>query len=378
MKSTTLSLATLTLLVLSSLGACKSGDDVRPDDARAGVGASGNAGSAGGAGAVGAGASPVGGGGAGAAQAGAGSGGDAGQAGQAQGGSAGDAGGGGTAGQGGGGASGGGGGSGAQAGGGQSQGTAGQAGSSGAAGASPAPGSKESCARPRPGPSMVSITTPSGKSFCIDRHEVTMAQYDEFVTAIGAGPIPKIEGCELNTELVDHPTGSGTGPWCDKFKPKETPNAPMSCLGWCDAAAYCAWAGKRLCGAIGGGQTPEKAVSDPLADEWLYVCTNGGKTKYPYGDTEDDAKCSTDDKAAVDAYPTCTGVEAPFSGVVGLTDSQVGGQGEWVDVQPLTWPGSVLPSRYFRALPQKAADCYKFATLDPISAAPTSFRCCGE
>ena len=206
-----------------------------------------------------------------------------------------------------------------------------------------------------------------------------MAQYDEFVTAIGAGPIPKIDGCELNTELVDHPTGSGTGPWCDKFKPKETPNAPMSCVDWCDAAAYCAWAGKRLCGAIGGGQTPEKSVGDPLADEWLYVCTNGGKTKYPYGDTEDKTKCSADDRASVDAYPACAGADEPFSAVMGMTDSQGAGQGEWVDLTPLYWPGHTLPFRYLRGMLQAPADCYSLAGGASVGGPiPTSFRCCGE
>ena len=153
----------------------------------------------------------------------------------------------------------------------------------------------------------------------------------------------------------------------------------MSCLGWCDAAAYCAWAGKRLCGAIGGGQTPEKAVSDPLADEWLYVCTNGGKTKYPYGDTEDKTKCSADDRASVDAYPACAGADAPFSAVMGMTDSQGAGQGEWVDLTPLYWPGHTLPFRYLRGMLQAPADCYSLAGGASVGGPiPTSFRCCGE
>lgn len=346
MKSATLSFATLTLLALCSAGACTSNDDVRPDDARAPVGVAGHPAGAGAsssaAGAISA---------AGAAQAGAegiAGASHAGRAGQSQGGNEAQAGAGGA-----------------------------PQPSAGAAGAPPAPGSKESCARARPGPSMVSITTAAGKSFCIDRHEVTMAQYQEFVTAIGDGPIPKIEGCELNKELVEHPTGSD-GPWCDKFKPKEFPDAPVSCVDWCDAAAYCAWAGKRLCGAIGGGQTPEKAVNDPFADEWLYVCTNGGKTKYPYGDTEDGSKCSSDSTAAVDAFPACSGAKEPFSGVLGMLDVQGNGQGEWVDVAPLQWPGHSLPFRYMRGALQAPTMCGSLANGGAVSGAPTSFRCCGE
>jgi hypothetical protein len=55
-------------------------------------------------------------------------------------------------------------------------------------------------------------------------------------------------------------------------------------VDWCGAYAYCAWAGKHLCGAIGGGPTPYSHETDPTlyeafaaprVSEWTNVCSAG-------------------------------------------------------------------------------------------------------
>ena len=234
---------------------------------------------------------------------------------------------------------------------------------------------------------MVSFTTPSGVSFCMDRHEVTMKQYDDFVQAVGKGPIPNhpSEWCQkYNTELLPTPPFGGEGPWCNLHDPVGHPDAAAACIDWCDAAAYCQWAGKRLCGAIGGGETPEAKLDDPMADEWLYVCTNGGKTKYPYGDTGSADKCkqlSGDAREPVLSHPECTGIEPPFSEVFNLQTAAPFGAPEYVGVAQ-TIPSDGLPRRVSRGLGSQAADywsCFEWGLVRPVgNLSGAGFRCCGD
>jgi formylglycine-generating enzyme required for sulfatase activity len=54
-------------------------------------------------------------------------------------------------------------------------------------------------------------------------------------------------------------------------------------VDWCDAFAYCAWAGKRLCGRIGSGETPYDDFKDAAVSEWFNACSAGGTLiDYPF------------------------------------------------------------------------------------------------
>ena len=213
-----------------------------------------------------------------------------------------------------------------------------------------------------------------------------MKQYDDFVQAVGKGPIPNHprEWCQkYNTELLPTPPFGGEGPWCNLHDPVGHPDAAAACIDWCDAAAYCQWAGKRLCGAIGGGETPEAKLDDPLADEWLYVCTNGGKTKYPYGDTLDTTKCnqSSELRESVFAHPECTGVESPFSEVVNLQFAAPAGRAEYAGVAESMGKDGV-PRRIARGRgwysTGPAWTCFEWGTVRPAGSLGGSFRCCGD
>ena len=70
-------------------------------------------------------------------------------------------------------------------------------------------------------------------------------------------------------------------------------DAPVTCIDWCDAHAYCAWAGKRLCGSIGGGPNIPSSVSIAGADQWYRACSHAGDHKFPYGDTYASGTCCT-------------------------------------------------------------------------------------
>lgn len=71
---------------------------------------------------------------------------------------------------------------------------------SGGAGGTPAAGgagggTSSACASTR-GPNMVEVSTPGGVKYCIDRTEVTQAQYAEFLKAPGTTPGSEHADCK--------------------------------------------------------------------------------------------------------------------------------------------------------------------------------------
>jgi sulfatase modifying factor 1 len=162
------------------------------------------------------------------------------------------------------------------------------------------------------GPPMAKIDVPGGGSYCIDTTEVTWAQYDEFIDAkVPKNPQPL--GCEANSE------------WGSKNTDVTKANVPRVNADWCDAHAYCAWAGKRLCGKIGGGGDIDLADVPKLTlDEWTNACMGGDPTHaYPYGVTYDESVCDVaTGEVAVPAntkFPGCHGTRAPFDSIFDMS-----------------------------------------------------------
>src|SRR6185437_7737843 len=128
---------------------------------------------------------------------------------------------------------------------------------------------------------MVTVTSPSGVSYRIDNTEVTQASYSLFL-ASHPQPDPSSSACSWKTtfEPGKEPSQTlGVDGRCAKkqatfFDPPTKGSDPVVCVDWCDAQAYCAWAGKRLCGAIGGG--PATTYGDPNESQWYNACSNGG------------------------------------------------------------------------------------------------------
>jgi formylglycine-generating enzyme len=136
------------------------------------------------------------------------------------------------------------------------------------------------------------VKTTSGMTpFCIDSTEATNAQYAEFVASgfvLGGGSAtPPPAGCEQLTSTT--PT---TGwPYRSGFD-----DFPVTNVNWCQAFAFCAWAGKRLCGQIrgphsDGGALASTSFDDPAQSQWLNACTQGGSRTYLYGSTFDEGAC---------------------------------------------------------------------------------------
>jgi formylglycine-generating enzyme len=128
--------------------------------------------------------------------------------------------------------------------------------------------------------------------YCIDGREVIEEKWAAFLAA-DAGKLPT--ECAFKTGFS---AGSARGA-----------ALPVSDVDWCDAFAYCAWAGKRLCGA----------------QEWTKACTGGTSRVYPYGDVFDDQKCNGGPLGAPAAPGTFAQCVGPIPGIVDMS----GNMDEW-------------------------------------------------
>jgi formylglycine-generating enzyme required for sulfatase activity len=133
------------------------------------------------------------------------------------------------------------------------------------------------------GPAPVLINSDAG-SYCIDSTEVTNAQYALFLASgyqLPAADAPI--GCEVDGGSMNY-----------------TPNVwpvlggsllPVVQVNYCQAYAYCAWAGKRMCGEIGGGALLQSRVNSAADSQWYNACSATGTLAYPYGNTFSSATC---------------------------------------------------------------------------------------
>jgi hypothetical protein len=179
------------------------------------------------------------------------------------------------------------------------------------------------CGRFVRGPAMV----PAG-SICIDSTEVTQAQYQSFLSARGADAGGQKPECSWNTDWkVD--TAKCT------FDPSGMADYPVVGIDFCDAAGFCAWAGKRLCGLIGGGVVPGTTdagvLDNPGQSEWVAACSHDGMHEWPYGNTFKPNACNGGEHSGtprttvpVGTTPGCVG------GYPGIYD-MAGNVHEWED-----------------------------------------------
>ncbi|AKV04832.1 hypothetical protein AKJ09_11495 [Labilithrix luteola] len=126
---------------------------------------------------------------------------------------------------------------------------------------------------PGKGAAMVLVESVAKVAYCIDSTEVTQAQYQEFLDATG-GSYGQPAECANNLSLA--PVNG-----CGQHAPTTRGQYPVTCVDWCDARAYCDWAGKRLCGKIGGG--PVIGYAAPNEVEWTAACSKNGTRAFPYG-----------------------------------------------------------------------------------------------
>jgi formylglycine-generating enzyme required for sulfatase activity len=209
----------------------------------------------------------------------------------------------------------------------------------------------------------------NGNAFCVDATEVTNAQYAMFLAA--SLPFSKqLPECLWNTNWAQNCKGLAT----------KDANEPVTCIDWCDAYAYCAWAGKRLCGNVTthGGYLASGDYADPNKSEWTTACTKGGKRTYPYGDDPKMGYCPSDGApiTAVAVNPQCIG------GYPELHE-MAGNVGEWEQACDGPTPGDAGRNDNCRVRGGEHGDPYDQENcgqdyVEPRSARDpsTGFRCC--
>ncbi len=165
------------------------------------------------------------------------------------------------------------------------------------------------------GPSMIKVDPHT----CIDTTEVTVAQYRAFVASVDGGAIAQPAECSFNGNDVT-PNGGVPGTSKDTY--------PIADINWCQAYAFCAWAGKSLCGTFDGGAVPFVGFTNSAQSVWMSACSADGTQSYPYGPIYEAGACnlaSADANAPaapVGSYTKCKG------SLPGLYD-MVGNIKEW-------------------------------------------------
>jgi len=197
-------------------------------------------------------------------------------------------------------------------------GSGGSGGSSGAAGSGGASGV---CPKGLKGPELVELKSPNGTRYCMDATEVTFAQYDEFLAA-KVDNSKFAEPCQWAALEYNDPTF----PDCLSGVAKSD-DAPARCVDWCPAREYCNWAGKRLCGRIGGGPVSSKGTGpqDANVSQWYNACSAGGAQEFAYGTTEK-PEC-TASLSNIGSVKTPDGCQSNVAEIFGLSSNAA----EWED-----------------------------------------------
>jgi formylglycine-generating enzyme required for sulfatase activity len=118
--------------------------------------------------------------------------------------------------------------------------------------------------------------------FCIDGTNVTNSQYAAFLAAASPATLAQPEVCNWNDSFYADASGPPQGEFSDE---------PVVNVDFCDAWAYCAWAGKRLCGRV---DRQPAGYNDLTSGEAYYACSGGAmQLPYAYGTTYNASACNT-------------------------------------------------------------------------------------
>ena len=203
---------------------------------------------------------------------------------------------------------------------------------------------------------MVLIPLPDNDRYCIDERQATYGEYRQFIKKMGKKFDGQPSECSWNRDYGPSEYYLSTTGVMSKREPslaEADPDHAVNHLDFCDAWAFCSWAGKRLCGERGDDPRRirmfDRDPNDHLGlrtydwvmpglNEWLYVCTQGGTSSYPYGEDWKDGVCLDHWKLRAEgpsalrvrdtAGNECRGTHPPYDRVFNM----IGGVRQWTNI----------------------------------------------
>jgi formylglycine-generating enzyme required for sulfatase activity len=168
------------------------------------------------------------------------------------------------------------------------------------------------------GPAGVHIVPSGGfPAFCVDATEVSVGQYREFyegnVFPLPASIFPVQCDWKANEKSAFRPLGHGAAPGSEDYiwghyENKTEEDRPVFGVDWCDAAIFCGWAGKRLCGSDDADDRHIEPSGPEWrrSGEWFRACGGPNGTLFGYGTTPIEGYCN-------DNYGPANGSPPPFN-----------------------------------------------------------------
>lgn len=164
-------------------------------------------------------------------------------------------------------------------------------------------------------------------TFCIDTTEVSEAHYNQFLTAIGGGTgdagVQPSYCPQINFDYTPGMPNVDFGPYV--YDPNKNPNLPVRGVDWCDAYAYCKWAGKRLCDRYDKSSPAVADAGNWKVYETSIACSQNKGQKYAYGSVPQQGLCPAlpiNDAAATPVGTSqCKGTVPPYSEVYDTSGS---------------------------------------------------------
>jgi formylglycine-generating enzyme required for sulfatase activity len=187
---------------------------------------------------------------------------------------------------------------------------------------------------------------PDGTCYWIDKTEVTVQQYTTFLAAVlpdaQAIDWSQVGALEQRTQVCSWKTAPSdpvddTTDTCTQTTTVEADafaaSKPIRCIDWCDAEAFCNWAGKDLCGGLINGSFVGPA---DVADQWGLACSAGAQS-YITGSMAVNGACNvglTEAQCYSELHepqcgPTAVGSFAECTSPGGVVD-MIGNVAEWV------------------------------------------------
>jgi len=120
------------------------------------------------------------------------------------------------------------------------------------------------------------------KPYYMSKTHITVEQFGEFVQRTGyrtdAERVHKWVRLEVGEGGLYPPNNTRVESWRDDAHRQV--NAPVVCVSWQDAKAFCKWLSDKT----------EREVTLPSEEQWEYACRAGTTTAYPWGEHPDGGK----------------------------------------------------------------------------------------